>query len=251
MSLDQVKSQLFGLAANVGRGTLHTLYPNEFEYYMMSFELINSNGKREDMLVFPVLPQEIRYSTNTLSSTRKTSGGVVSLFNPTFVPFSITIQGTFGKKLRILLGDSEILSVGFNLRTKLGKQAGSKPQSTFNTKIKTGYGVTKLLEQMLQKAQSLDENQKPYKLIFYDSSFNSDNVVEIETYGFSQSENSNNGWWDYSVQMKAIAPALAIRKNSLSSTIRLIALNEINKFAQNFIDNNRAGFYKRLNKIAE
>jgi hypothetical protein len=251
MSLDQAKAKMFSLLADVGRGTLHTLYPNEFEYYMMTFELINSSGKREDMLVFPVLPQEIRYSINTLSSTRKTSGGVVSLFNPTFVPFSISIQGTFGKKLRILLGDSEVLSLGFNLRTKLGKQTGSKPESIFNTKIKTGYGVTKLLEQIIQKSQSLDDNQKPYKLIFYDSSFNNDNVVEIESYSFSQSESSNNGWWDYNVQMRAIAPALAVRKNSLSSTIRLIGLNEVNKFVQGYIDNNRTGFYSRLNKATD
>lgn len=245
-TLDTARSRLIGLIADLGRGTLHTLYPNDFEYYFMTMELINSKGLREDMLVFPVMPQEIRYSTNTLSSTRKTSAGVVSLFNPTFVPFQITIQGTFGKKLRLLLGDSEILSVGFNIRTNLGKQSGSAPDSTWNTKIKTGYGVIKLLEKLIQKSQTLDDDGKPYKLIFFDSSFNSDYVVEIITYSNAQSETGNNGYWDYSIQMVALAPALAIRRRSASSIQKLIALDQVNKFAQGFIDNNKSGFYKRL-----
>src|ERR1044072_214055 len=116
-TLDQAKQKMYSLTSEIGRGTLHSLYKNDFEYYMMTFELINSRGVRENMLILPVLPEDIKYATNTLSSVRKTSGGVVALFNPTFVPFNITMSGTFGKKLRILLGDSEFLAAAFSLRS--------------------------------------------------------------------------------------------------------------------------------------
>lgn len=245
-TLDDAKQALLGLAADLGRGTLHSLYPNDFEYYMMTFELINSKGLRENMLLLPILPDDIRYSINTLSSVRKTSSGVVSMFNPTFVSFPITLQGTFGKKLKFLLGDSEFLSLAFNLRSSLGKQTGSDTSSTWNTQIKTGYGVTKLFEGILQKSQTLDDDGKPYKLIFTDSCFNKDLVVEINNYTFEQNSRSNNGYWNYSVQMTAIAPALAIRKTSPSSLNKLVAIDETNKFVQGFIDNNKAGFLNRL-----
>jgi len=245
-TLEQAKAQFFGLVADLGRGTLHSLYPNDFEYYMMTFELINSRGQRENMLLLPILPSDIRYTTNTLSSIRKTSSGVVSNFNPTFVPFPIVMQGTFGKKLKFLLGDSEFLTLAMDLRNSLSKQDGSGTASTWNTQIKTGYGVTKLLEGIIAKSQTLDLDNKPYRLIFTDSTFNKDVVVEINNYSFTQNERSNNAYWNYSLQMTAIAPALSIRKLSVSSLTGLVAIDQVNHFTQTFIDNNKAGFLSRL-----
>lgn len=246
MSLKQAIETVAGMTANMTRGVMHSMYPNDFEYYMMSFELINSKGVRENMLVFPVLPEEITQSVNTLSSVKKTSSAVVAMFNPTFVPYQISISGTFGKRLRILLGEKEILGIGFNIRSKVGKQSGSKPTSTWNTSIKTGYGVTKVLEGILEKSQSLDIDGKPYRLVFNNASFNNDTVVEINNYRFSQSARSNNGYWDYAIQMTAIAPAVAVRTTSPTSLQKLIAIDQLNKFAQGFIDNNKANFFKRL-----
>ncbi len=248
MALDDVRRRFTGLLDSIGRDNLHALFPNDFEFYAMSLELVDGQGNIKDSLFFPVLPESLSEGTQTIVSVTKSSSAVVSLFNPTFVPFNITMNGTFGRKFRILFGNTEVIASAINLRENVKRQ-GLQAANIFNTKIKTGYGVTKVLQRMLEGAFDVDDQGRSNKLFLYNLAFNSNYLVEVVSYSFTQSDKSNNQYWDYSIQFKAIAPALAVRGQKASSIIALMAFSKINQFFNDFTDEHRASYLNRQKRF--
>lgn len=219
-SINSVKKQIRSIAFEIGKSALHTIAPDNFEYYLCSLELLDSVGNTKGFLSFVIMPNNYMESRTQIASVTKTQSGVNTLFNSTFVPRDISIQGTFGRKLRLLLGMKEVKgnsekSIPF-FNGSWGKIAGK------DILVKTGYGLIKMLQKMVDATYTLDEQGGPHILLFSNYSLNTNYVVEVLQDTYSQSV-ENNMLWFYSLEMKAVAPQSAIqREENFSKSIQLV-----------------------------
>lgn len=236
-SVNSVLEQARSIAGEIGKSALHTVAPDNFEYYLCSLELLDSVGNTKGFLSFVVMPNNYMESRTQIASVTKTQSGVNTLFNSTFVPRDISIQGTFGRKLRLLLGMKEVesdsdKSVPF-FNGSWGKIAGQE------VLVKTGYGLTKMLQKMVDAAYTLDEQGGPHILLFSNYSLNTNYVVEILQDTYSQSV-ENNMLWFYSLEMKAVAPQSAVQRgedfSKTAQFITTVASGAIAKSIGNILD---------------
>lgn len=229
-----------GALATFGKAALHTLAPDNFEYYMCSLELLDSSGNTKGFMTFVVMPNNILENKTQIATITKTNKGVSTLFNSTFVPRDISIQGTFGRKFRLLLGMKETENV--STIPFFGGNMGFSVMDS-NVLIKTGYGLTKMLKNMVEASNKLD-NGNPCILIFNNYALNTHYVVEVMQDSYSQSI-ENNMLWYYSLEMKAVAPASAVRnqKEQNSKFLTTVASGAIAKGIDNILkDVSRATF---------
>lgn len=198
--------QIGNMVLSIGRAGVSAMAPDNFENYQCSLELLNVSGERVGYISFLVMPNNISESTTPIQTQTKTKNGMVTLFNSSFAPVNIQIQGTFGRKIRLSVGnvidpqEHENNFLSGNIATILGTQLVAK----------TGYGMTKVLKYILQKANQVDENGDPYVLVFRNFAFNTQYVVDVMNYSFRQST-ENNMLWFYNLSLKAIAPGDAIK----------------------------------------
>lgn len=231
-SLDSALKNAKSVALSLGKSALHTLAPDNFEYYMCSFELLDGEGNTSGFMFFNIMPDNIVETIKPIKTITKTSSGISTLFSNTFAPIDISIQGTFGRKLRLILGMKETVDKSDFFNGNLGINIGQT-----NVLIKTGYGLIKMLESIVKKSDEVDKNGKPYVLIFNNYAFNKHYVVEIMQSAFSQSS-ENNMIWFYSLEMKAVAPASAVKIQDDKSNTKFIvsvANNAIAKGLTNII----------------
>lgn len=200
-------NEYYNLVEKVGKAGANALFPNEFEYYLVQFELTDSDGRSIDSLVFPVNPRSLEISEAYQNTVTKTAHGVVAYSNQTFNPYDITMSGTYGRSFKTLF----VPQVRVRDLTETGL---SQISPTFNASIKTGYGATKKLEGILKDAQKLDDKNKPKKLYFYCPIFNISAIVKVMNTSFDMSEGTNM-MWNYSLSMKAIADANRMNFNVL------------------------------------
>lgn len=175
------------LVAQGGRALLHSQFPDDFEFYACSFELINQLGKTDGLFHFPVMPFSMMVNGQPLISIKRTGGGHSSFFSQNFMPRQVSINGNFGRKFRILIG------------------ALSKDDKTyFDLKYKTGYGALKQMEKIISQSTKIDDKtQMPYFLIFRNFSLNQHFIVEVTDFSFQQSM-ENNMIWNYTLNMKVV-----------------------------------------------
>lgn len=244
MSVSGVAQSFASVLGSAGRALVHTQWPDEFEYYLMTLELVQDEVTIET-LSFPVMPNSISISNTTTKSITRTSYGITSLENPSFNPVDIRISGNFGRKMRYVANRDGTKATLLGVANSIAKAtfpgvsaaAGLLSKRTeFDKNIKTGYGVTKIMENMLLKASSLTEDNKPYMLFLYNFAFNSHYLVEVINFEFSQ-DLSSNMIWNYSISFKAVAPSdavsgLLIKKTSqrLNADILQKGVNNIIKF---------------------
>ena len=219
-----VKDKYVNMLGQTGRAGLSAVFPYDFEYYMMALELTTYEGTTIDYLAFPVMPNSFSQSEPKRTNVQYTAGGVVALTTPSFTPKQISIRGTFGKDFKILVGDT-IKTLGKN---KYSIRAGKRTIEdlhnknlknrfqSFNTEIKTGYGVIKLLQAIVDKANGVDENGKPFKLNFYNMAMGESWVVVVPQGGLVISQNvGTNMVYDYALNLVAISPIKTTIKNTL------------------------------------
>ena len=231
---------LIDAAVSIGKAALHATAPDNFEYYLCSFELLDgTDGKKVGFMSFPVLPDSITQSHQTIQSIVKTQNGVVTTYNQSFAPVDINISGSFGRKLRILTDLKDPWNYkGKKLSTILNGSINI-PGINVGISLKTGYGLIKCLQHMLSganghlgdqpKISAGDKDFRPYFLIFNNYAFNQSFVVEVIGYSFSQSV-GNNMIWNYNVQLKAVADAngfLGRKKSTLKQFLKAVATTTI------------------------
>lgn len=197
---DRVKDIALDQTIGQGKIVLNNLFPSEFEYYMMAFEIEGENGI-EDRFVFPVMPSNIQIKDTKNTNIRRTNAGTTILSDNSFTHKMITINGNFGRKLRLMFGSFE------DTGSKVSSQ-NSKLQ--FDPNIKTGYGLIKRLERIYHKSTELagqigKNNNKPYRVYFYNLSFDQRYLVEILDWGVSQTMEQNM-IWNYTMTMRAVSP---------------------------------------------
>lgn len=226
-TVNAVYENVQNVAANIGRAALHSLAPDDFEYYLCSLELLDSTGNTKGFMFFTVMPNNITESKIQIASITKTNKGISTLFNSTFVPRDISIQGTFGRKIRLLVGIKEPQNV-----SKIPFFSGNLGLNVEgNSVIKTGYGLVKMMKSIIDESFKVDKNGNACILIFNNYAFNTHYVVEVMQSAFSQNI-ENNMLWYYNLEMKAVAPASAVKMQNQDGDKRYferVAANAIAK----------------------
>lgn len=232
MSIERYRS----IVDSIGKAGAHALYPNEFEYYLMAFELVNSQDDVVDYIVLPVMPDSINHDSPHITNVTKTSGGVVAMDTSSFVPIDFQIAGNFGRNLKLVIGKEDVSFSALGLSTKSGVMmrtdinSQSKNRSVFDPRIKSGYGATKLFQSILDKSSALDDNNMPMRLYFYNMAFGESYLIKLKTKRFSQVRDSGNMIWSYSIQFTALAPlSLVSGGSSTKSTARLLTTDILQK----------------------
>lgn len=205
-------SETIGVSA--AKAALHMAFPNDFEYYMMAFELVDSMDRTIDYFVFPVMPENFTQIESSITTIRKTMGGVAAVGNSTFVPINITISGNFGRKFTIMTSKPNVpeaavahystVSGTYNKEGFIRKLHGKFKKIIMNSRVKTGYGAIKILESICDKSKG-DIDGIPVRLYLYNPAFNCNYLVKVINAKFSQSM-STNMIWSYEIQLTAIAP---------------------------------------------
>jgi len=221
---------------SLGRAGAHALFPNDFEYYMCALELVNSKGRAAEYFVFPVNPESINISSSPLTQVTKTVGGVSVLKTTTFIPEDCSLSGTFGRKLRFLIGATNIAVDQLSFSTKGGvfeKKFGPRTIKvpSLNPGVKTGYGSTKILQAICDKSSALDKFNNPYRLFFYCSALNWNRMVEVVNLTLDQNKNTSNRMWRYNLTLKSIAPLDQMKKSEKLNLIKTLAFDNLQKGA--------------------
>lgn len=207
-TVDSVLGNAMEAVTTFGRAALHAQSPDDFEYYMCSLELIDSAGITKGFMTFAVMPNNLSESKSQIANITKTNRGITTVFNDSFIPRDISIQGSFGRKLRLLAGVKEAENVGSI--PFFGGNLGTNPKEG-GMLVKTGYGLIKMLSKMVDESYKLDKQGNPCVMIFNNYALNTHYVVEILQDSYNQSI-ENNMIWYYSLEMKAVAPAEAVRE---------------------------------------
>lgn len=225
-----------------GNANLHALYPEEFEYYAIALELLDSKGNTEMYLAFPVMPNSVNENLVNINNIQKTIGGIIINNTPAFMPFDINISGTFGRKFKFAsnltdnVENADSFGTGYYMDSDLssaGNEEVSEPKTdVFSQTVKTGYGLTKILKKIYNATSKLDTFNKTRTLILYNLSLNSNYVVEPRSLNLSQS-NENNMMWNYNMTVKAVAPVNTQTPAYKASLNKLTSADTINKRINN------------------
>ena len=226
MANEELNRKVREIVAAAGRPVLGALFPGEFEVYMMTLELVDSQGNIADYLSFPVLPDDVTKSEPEITNIKKTMGGVVSLTTNTFTPQDLSINGNFGRAFKVLIGRDLINFRAFGASLRALKEGGAI-ENPFDAKIKTGYGCTKLLQALVQKSTKLDSRNKPYKLFFHNPTLGESYLVEKTNLTLRMDKNTTNRMWGYSLNFKILAPANLLGETGASSLLKVLGIGVI------------------------
>ena len=90
----------------------------------------------------------------------------------------------------------------------------------FSAGVKTGFGVTKILQAMLNKSSGVGANGKPFRLYLYNLALGESYLVVVPPNGFTLSQNlQKNMIWEYSINFTIIAPMEAIQSQYKPSSL--------------------------------
>lgn len=213
---------VMNMAKSIGGQALASLYPNDFEWYMVALELADSDDNTIDYLTFPIMPDSISKTEPTRTNIKKSMAGVTVLSTPSYSPQEINIKGSFGRQFKILINSKPDVSINSSSKsvsdgkyhlfdiTKKSAISGLA-FSNFNLNVKTGYGVMKILQAMASKSVGLDDKGKPLRLYFYNMALGESYLVAIPPSGVQFSQDlSKNMIWNYNLTMIALAPLEAV-----------------------------------------
>jgi len=233
MSLPAIEARYRDLRVQVGKSALNALFPKEFEFYMLAIELVNSQGETEDYFSWPILPEEIRDTSNEITRITKTIGGVNVVVNSSFVPTQIFIKGNFGRRFKVLINNNKIELFGFGFSNK----KISKPNFTlgvpqFSSFAKTGYGCIKMLQSIKEKSKQLDGYQKPFSLYLYNPILGDNYQVEFNSFTHSQ-DVGRNMIPNYSLQLSSVADLDSVlgKSGSMKSALKNLTISGLQRGA--------------------
>lgn len=219
-----------GIIETAGRAILASQFPNDFEVYLCTLELADSQGNTIDFFTFPINPNNITKTDPKRETIRNTAGGITVMSTPTFTPQEINIRGDFGRTFKILLsiggGMSSVTGAGYSLSagkyslTSIsGKNTFGLQTPAFDAGIKTGFGCIKMLQGIISKSNGVDKTGLPLRLYFYNLALGESYLVVIPPSGITFSQNLNkNMIWEYNLTMTAIAPLDAVAGSAKAKT---------------------------------
>jgi len=228
-----VVNQAVNVLSDVGSAFLHYKYPKDFEYYLVALEIKDSQNRTVDFFSFPITPKEMSDSLNKITSINKTMKGISVFKDSSFEPQDINISGNFGRRFRIVNTKVDTAySAGFSISNGFyGRSQGVK-NSKLPGFIKTGYGCVKYLEAMIKRSSLLDNNDKPFRMCFYNLAFGESYLVEPINFTASQNLESNM-IWNYNLSLKAIAPLEGLISSRASLRKTLLSILTANTIIKN------------------
>lgn len=229
--LDNAIARRTAALSTIGKAALNLQYPDEFEYYMIALELMDSNFCTLQYFIFPIMPTSILERFPTITNTKKTLGGVSVVSSSQFIPTDITLSGNFGRKFKVVLGGDGATAVdlvhSFNASgTPTVNSVLNSANNFFDTKVKTGYGCIKILQNMIEASKQIDSSGPRY-LALYNLVSNNNYFVKPGDLSISMSMESNM-IWNYSLPLKSIAPlSNLISQADLQSTLKQLVVTDL------------------------
>lgn len=239
MSIENVARRHLGVLTQIGKVGLNISHPKEFELYLCALELTDENYNTLQYFVFPVMPTNMDETQTFVSNVKKTLGGVSVLNTPTFIPRDITLAGTFGRKFRVLLGQdyTEFISSFKTVDDKMTFQSALDGIfQLFDDRVKTGYGCLKIMEEIVNSVNKVDELGSR-RLILHNPAIGNSYLIKPQSLKLSQTQETNM-IWSYSLSLKAIASLDHIMSSEKleEQRVRLNATGYIQKGVDNVID---------------
>lgn len=192
----------------------HLFWERDFEVYFCGLELTTFEGSTVDYFIFPVMPNNITKTHNERTTVYRTFGGVTVLNSDSFTPQNLTLTGNFGRSFKFLVNKVPYDVRGIAFSWKRGVYLSDDVGKRFMLKapkylpaITTGYGCTKMLQSIIDKAKS-NIDGKPFRLYFYNPAL-SENYLVVPTkqpLTLTQDVNSSNMMWNYTLNLEIISP---------------------------------------------
>ena len=220
MSVESTIDRFKNSQVSLGKRAFNALYPNDVELYVFALEVVNSNNETEDYFVFPINPSSLNEQNSPIQTIKKTAGGITVLSTTTFTPSDISIQGNFGRNFKFLLGKEFISFSALNFTTKPNITFSQE----FDAKVKSGYGCIKLLEGIIKKSNTLDGNNKPYALFFYNLALGNSYLIKAINFSFYQNQETNL-IWNYNFTIKSLLPIEDVIDKTQKSLTQTLSAN--------------------------
>jgi hypothetical protein len=239
MSLKATESIARATINQFGRSVAHYLFPNDIDYYFVAFELVNADDRPVDYFAFPVTPKSIISQEQQATTIERTFGGITTTKTTTFNPKNITLSGNFGRKFKTILGGRPLSFTGLSFNFQGGIQVKTDfkfDPNELSFQVKTGYGCIKVLERIINRARTLDDQDRPYRLFFYNTSLNQAFLIEIEDFSFQQSYNENM-IWNYNLRIRGIADLNEIGGFEKDTLANLLLISNLNKISNSLASN--------------
>lgn len=237
---NNIADRVIQYATNLGLSAANAALPYDIEYYMVALELTDGGGNTIDYFAFPIMPSSITKSEPKRTNIKQAGTGITVLSSTSFVPQQITLQGNFGKYFRFMLSTKEPAAVAasfsvnngvYNLyETAVNSMIGSAEGLTLG--MKNGYGSMNILRAIISKSNGIDRQGRPFRLYFYNMALSESFLVVVPPQGLTISQNmQNNGIWEYSLTLQAIAPLslVASGDKNISSSRGILSPANIQK----------------------
>lgn len=78
-ALNVATTQLMNALVVVGKSAVHTIIPDEYEYYLCSLELYDSAHTKVGYISFVIMPDQISESHSPIQNIIKTHSGIVTV----------------------------------------------------------------------------------------------------------------------------------------------------------------------------
>lgn len=223
-AVNQAKIYRSGTFAEFSDLLLHTLFPNQFEYYMIGLALENSKGIETDRFIFPIKPSSLTNPDSIAANVIRTQGGVVSTYVNGFSPNIVQISGHFGRDFKLMVMDRKDYGEYMAKKTK-GETWESARKFVSNTVV-TGYGAFNKMRYIFGKSKELDPLGKPYKTVFYNMPYSQKFYVQLLNLD-SNISTDKNLIHQYTLTMKKIGLASnkLIDGNKITSNGILAGIN--------------------------
>lgn len=181
-----ISNALGSVVREASQTALSAAFPDQYESYHLVLQLLWANNTIESF-TFPVMPESLLMAQQYLMTVTPTlNGNFVDDFG--WAPSPINLQGTFGKKLRTIVGAGLLNNPGQALRS---------------TTAATGYGMAKQLSELVEKSHTPDDGGLLPKTVLFNWAFSSHWEVAINGFNVAMSDRQN-GLWFYNLQLTAL-----------------------------------------------
>ena len=235
------------LIRTIGKGTLSAIYPNDFEFYLCAFELVEDT-KTIDYFVFPIQPSSIQKTEPTRTNIKTSMSGITVLKNSSIIPQELNLKGNFGRNFKILTMQGVAFSNNFE------RSEGLKISTPiFSVGVKTGYGAIKILQKILNESNNISVTGKSRQLYFYNMALGENYLVTTTPNGntYNQSQEMNM-IWQYNINLSILAPLseVAGTDDKLSKNTKTLSKGVIQK-SVNIVAKEVSQFLVRNNGVTQ
>ena len=190
-----------GALSSATTSILNSLYPKEFELYMLSLELTTFDDTPIDYLTFPVNPDSLTKVEPKIKDISRSYGAVIVTKTDTFVPQDLVIRGNFGKSFKFLSRENSAVAGIVNMFKGMVPSFKGGELSKY---WKSGYGCLKVLQSIVQDSDKMD-NGRPRRLYLHNFMLGESYLVEVLNF---QMDNNvqRNMIWEYELRLKILTP---------------------------------------------